>query len=102
MRLVGGVMTFPVPVGSNNFLKRSKAVVQRMEAQGWGNLAVVVWRNLSITQGICAVDTLLLMFWVLEVLNFEQWEEERVTEGVPAQDPVAKPEIDCFGDQVAK
>ena len=73
-----------------------------MEAQGWGNLATVVWRNLSITQGICIVDTLLLAFQVQEVPNFEQWEEERVAEGVPVQDLVVKPEMDCFGDQVAK
>ena len=48
------------------------------------------------------MDTLLLMFQVWEVLNFEQWEEERAAEGVPAQDPVVKSEMDCFGDQVAK
>ena len=71
-----------------------------MEAQGWGNLAAVVWRNLSITQGICAVDALLLMFRVQEVLNFERWEEERIAEGVPVQDLVVEPEMDCFRDQV--
>ena len=63
---------------------------------------MVVWRNLSITQGIHAVDTLLLMFQVQEVLNFEWWEEKRATEGVPVQDLVVGSEIDCFGDQVAK
>ena len=42
------------------------------------------------------------MFRVWEVLNFEQWEEERAVEGVPAQDPVVKSEMDCFEDQVAK
>ena len=49
MRLVGGVMTFPVLARGDDSLERSEAVVQQMEAQGWGNLAVVVWRNLSIT-----------------------------------------------------
>ena len=48
------------------------------------------------------MDTLLLMFQVQEVLNFEWWEEERATEGVPVQDLVVGSEIDCFGDQVAK
>ena len=64
-------MTFPVLVGSDNSLERSKAAVQQMEAQGWGDLAAIVQRNLSITQGIHAVDALLLVFWVQEVLNFE-------------------------------
>ena len=49
MRLAGGAMTFSVPVGNVNSLERSKAVVQRIEAQGQGNLAAVVWRNLLIT-----------------------------------------------------
>ena len=80
MRLVGGAMTFPVPVGNDNSLKRCEVTVQHMEAQGQDNLAVVVWRNFSITQGIHAVDTLLLVFQVQEVLNFEQWEEERAAE----------------------
>ena len=53
-----------------------------MEAQGWSDLTAVVWRNLSIAQGICAVNTLLLAFQVWEVLNFEQWEEERATKRV--------------------
>ena len=48
------------------------------------------------------MDALLLAFRVWEVLNFERLEEERATEGVPVQDPVVKPEMDCFGDQVAK
>ena len=73
-----------------------------MEAQGCQDLAVVVWRNLSITRGIRAVDTLLLTFQVWEVLNFEWWEEEVAAERVPAQDPVDMLEMDCFGDLVAK
>ena len=102
MRLVDGVMTFPVLARGNDSLERSKAAVQQMEAQGQGDLAMVVQRNLSITQGICAVDTLLLVFCVWEVLSFEWWEEERATEEVPAQDLVFKLEMDCFGDSVAR
>ena len=102
MRLVGGTTTFPVPVRGNNSLKRSKAALQQMETQGWGNLAAVVQRNLSITRGICTVDALLLSFQVQEVLNFMWWEEERTAEGAPAQDPVVKSGMDCFGDSVAK
>ena len=63
---------------------------------------MVVWRNLLITQGIRAVDALLLMFRVWEVLNFEWWEEERAAEEVPAQNPTVKLEMDCFGDSIAK
>ena len=48
------------------------------------------------------MDTLLLVFWVWEVLSFEWWEEERATEEVPAQDLVVKLEMDCFGDSVAR
>ena len=48
------------------------------------------------------VDTLLLTLRVWEVLNFDQWEAERVAKGVPAQDLVAEVEMDCFGDSVAK
>ena len=48
------------------------------------------------------VDTLLLVLCVQEVLNFDQWEAERVAEGVPAQDWVVELEIDCFRDSVAK
>ena len=102
MRLVGGTTTFPVPVRGNNSLKRSKAALQQMETQGWGNLAAVVQRNLSITRGTHTVNTLLLVFQVQEVLNFEQWEEERAMEGVPAQDPVVELEMDCFRDSVVK
>ena len=49
MRLAGGVMSFPVPVRSDNSLERSKAAVQRIEAQGHQDLAAVVQRNLMIT-----------------------------------------------------
>ena len=73
-----------------------------MGAQGWGNLAAVVQRNLSITQDIHTVNTLLLVFQVQEVLNFEWWDEERATEGIPAQDPVVDLEMDCFRDSVVK
>ena len=71
MNLVGGAMTFPVLVRNNKSLKMSEAMVQCMEAQGQADLAVVVWRNLLITWGLCAVNTLLLMFHVWEVLDFE-------------------------------
>ena len=73
-----------------------------MGAQGWGNLAAVVQRNLSITQGIHTVNTLLLVFQVQEVLNFEWWEEERAAEGVPVQDLVVGSEMDCFRNSVVK
>ena len=45
-----------------------------MEAVGWGNLAAVVVRNLSITRSLCVVDALLLVLRVREVRNFEWWE----------------------------
>ena len=48
------------------------------------------------------VNALLLSFSVQEVLNFDQWKEERATERAPAQDPVVESEIDCFGDSVAR
>ena len=32
MRLVGGAMTFPVQVGSNNSLERSEAAICQVEA----------------------------------------------------------------------
>ena len=73
-----------------------------MKAQGHQDLAAVVWKNLSIAQGLHTVDTLHLVFHVQEVLNFEQWEAERVAEEVPAQDLVVTLEMDCFGDSVAK
>ena len=49
MRLVDGAMTFPVLVGNNDSLERSEATICQMEAQGWGDLAAVVQRNLLIT-----------------------------------------------------
>ena len=73
-----------------------------MEAQGWGDLAVVLWRNLAISRGLCAVDALLLALHVQEVLNFDQWEQEWVAKGVPVQDQVVASEMDCFRDSIAK
>ena len=103
MNLVDGATTFPVPVGSNASLARSEDAVRRMEAVGWGNLAVVVVRNLSITRSLCAVDTLLLVLHVWEVRNFEWWERLVVAEEVPAQDPgEGEPQQDCFGMLVAQ
>ena len=95
-------MSFPVLVGFNVSLARSKDVVCRMEAQGQGDLAVVLRRNLAISQGLHVVNALLLMLHVWEVWNFELWEVERVAEEVSAQDCVVKREMDCFGDSVAK
>ena len=63
---------------------------------------MVLRRNLVISQGLCVVDTLLLVLHVQEVLNFDWWEVERIVEGVPAQDWVVKGEMDCFRDSVAK
>ena len=68
------------------------------EAGSQGDLAVVLMRNLAISQGLCAVDTLLLVLHVQEVWNFELWEQLRVAE-VPVQDPVVKEEWDCFRGQ---
>ena len=86
MNLVAGVMTFPVLAGFNAFLTRSEDVVCWMEAVGQGDLAVVLTRNLVISRGLCAVDTLPLMLCVWEVRNFELMEQARVAEEVPAQD----------------
>ena len=83
MNLVAGAQTFPVPVGRDSSLERSKNTVQQMEAHGWGDLAVVLWWNLAISQGLRAVNVLLLALHVQEVLNFDWWEAERVAEGVP-------------------
>ena len=77
-----GVTTFPVPVGNDTSLARSKDTVHCMEAVGQGNLAVVVARNLSITRSLCAVDTLLLVLHVWEVQNFEWWERSVAAEEV--------------------
>ena len=61
MNLVDGATTFPVPVGNDVSLARSEDAVRCMEAVGWGDLAAVVVRNLSITRSLCAVDALLLV-----------------------------------------
>ena len=73
-----------------------------MEAVGQDALAVVLTRNLAISRGLRAVDTLLLALRVQEVQNFELWEQARVAERVPTQDQVGKGEQDCFGMSVAK
>ena len=94
--------TFPVPVGNDASLARSEGAVRRMEAVGWGDLAAVVARNLSMTRSLCAVDTLLLVLRVRKVWNFEWWEHSVVAEEVPAQDPGEEPQEDCFGMSVAQ
>ena len=103
MNLVDGVTTFPVPVGNDASLARSEDTAHRMAAVGWGDLAVVLVRNLSITRSICAVDALLLVLRVREVWNFEWWECSVAAEEVPAQDPSEEgPQQDCFGMSVAQ
>ena len=103
MNLVDGAMTLPVPVGSNVSLTRSEDAVHCMEAVGWGNLAAVVARNLSMTRSLRAVDALLLMLRVWEVRNFEWWECSVVAEEVPAQDPgEEEPQQDYFRMSVAQ
>ena len=103
MNLVDGATTFPVPVGNNASPARSEDAVRRMEAVGWGDLAAVVARNLSITRSLRAVDTLLLMLHVREVQNFEWWECLVVAEEVPAQDlGEEEPQQDCFRMSVAQ
>ena len=96
MNLVAGAQTFPVLVGRDPSLERSKDAVLRMEAQGQGDLAAVLWRNLVISWGLCTVDALLLTLHVQEVLNFDWWERERAAKGVPVQDWVVDWEMDCF------
>ena len=103
MNLVDGVTTFPVPVGNDASLVRSEDAARHMEAVGRGDLAAVVVRNLAITQGLRAVDTLLLVLRVREVWNFEWWERLVAAEEVPAQDPgEEEPQQDCFGMSVAQ
>ena len=103
MNLVDGVTTFPVPVGSDTSLTRSKDAVRHMEAVGWADLAAVVARNLSITRSLHVVDTLLLVLCVREVQNFEWWEHSVAAEEVLAQDPgEEEPQQDCFGMSVAQ
>ena len=97
MNLVDGVTTFPVPVGNDESLARSEAVVCRMEAVGQADLAAVVVRNLLMTRSLRAVDTLLLVLRVWEVWNFEWWEHSVAAEEVPAQDlGEEEPQEDCF------
>ena len=103
MNLVAGVTNFPVPVGFNVSLTRSEDTVCRMEAQGQEDLAVVLMRNLAISQGLCAVDAPLLVLRVQEVRNFEWWERLVAAEEAPAQDRVEEgPQQDCFGMSVAQ
>ena len=103
MNLVDGATTFPVPVRNDVSLARSEDAVRHMEAVGWGDLAAVVARNLAITRGLRAVDTLLLVLRVREVRNFEWWECSVAAEEVPAQDPgEEEPQQDCFGMSVAQ
>ena len=102
MNLAAGVTTFPVPAGFNMSLTRSEDVVHRMEAVGQGDLAVVLTRNLAISRGLHAVDTLLLVLCVWEVWNFELWEQERAAKMVLVQDWVGEEEQDCFRMSVAK
>ena len=65
MNLVAGVMTFPVPAGFNASLARSEDAVCWMEVVSQGDLAAVLTRNLAISRGFHAVDTLLLMLCVI-------------------------------------
>ena len=103
MNLVDGATTFPVPVRNDASLTRSENTVRRMEAVGWGDLAAVVARNLSMTRSLRVVDALLLMLCAREVRNFEWWERSVVAEEVPAQDPgEGEPQQDCFGMSVAQ
>ena len=103
MSLVDGVVTFPVPVGSDASLARSEDTARQMVAVGWGDLAAVVARNLSITRSVHAMDTLLLVLCVREVRNFEWWERSVAAEEVPAQDlGEEEPQQDCFRMSVAQ
>ena len=102
MNLVAGVTTFPVPAGFDASLARSEDTVRRMEAVGQVNLAAVLMRNLAISRGLCAVDTLLLTLHVQEVQNFELWEQARAAERVRVHDWVREGKQDCFGISVAK
>ena len=103
MNLVDGVTTFPVPVRNDTSLARSEDAARRMATVGWGDLAAVLARNLSITRSIRAMDALLLVLRVWEVRNFEWWERSVAAEEVPAQDPGERePQQDCFGMLVAQ
>ena len=94
--------TFPVPVGNDASLARSEDTARRMVAVGWGDLAAVLVRNLSITRSIRMVDALLLVLRVREVWNFEWWECSVAAEEVPAQDLGEERQQDCFGMLVAQ
>ena len=103
MNLMDGATTFPVLVRNDASLARSEDAVRRMEAVGWGDLAAVVARNLSMARSLRAVDTLLLVLHVREVRNFEWWERSVAVEEVPAQDPgEEEPQQDCFRMLVAQ
>ena len=103
MNLVDGVTTFPVPVRNDASLARSEDAARRMVAVGWGDLAAVVARNLSITRSVRAMDALLLVLCVREVWNFEWWEHSVVAEEVPVQDLGEEgPQQDCFGMSIAQ
>ena len=103
MNLVDGVTTFPVLVRNDASLARSEDVARRMATVGWGNLAAVLARNLSITRSIRVMDALLLVLQVREVRNFEWWERSVAAEEVPAQDPSEEgPQQDCFGMSVVQ
>ena len=45
--------------------------VQWMEARNRGDLAAVLQKNLAISRGLYAVNALLLVLYVWEVLNFD-------------------------------
>ena len=64
MNLVAGVTTFPVPASLDPSLERSEDTAYQMETQGWGDLAVVLQRNLTISQGLHMVEALLLVLRV--------------------------------------
>ena len=103
MNLVDGATTFPVLVRNDVSLARSEDAARCMEAVSWGDLAVVLVRNLVITRGLHAVDALLLVLHFREVWNFEWWEHLVAAEEVPAQDQVEEePQQDYFGMSVAQ
>lgn len=62
---------FPVLVGIDESFQRLLDITHWVESVGQQDVAVVLQRNQSISWGLQAVDTLLLMFCVHEVLNFE-------------------------------
>ena len=50
MNLVAGVMSFPVSAGLDVSLARSEDTIHQMEVYSQGDLAVVLQRNLLISQ----------------------------------------------------